>query len=156
MATFNVTITSNTTPAISITLSNNTTYQQFKNSLGSYVYLIERIYLYSPILQQIQGGFGYSRYDSNGKQNLQTILSTISPYQTQNSIFIDTNDKQLIIDGRDYVRFRMYANNSLSVKLYCERLANQDKLDQFHLNNFKDLERSSGSFGFFDQYVDIL
>jgi hypothetical protein len=156
VATFNVTITSNTTPAISITLSNNTTYQQFKNSLGSYVYLVEKIYLFSTLLQQIQGGFSYSRYDSSGKQNLQTILSTISPYQTQNSIFIDTTEKKVVIDGRDYVRFRMYPNNNLSVKLYCDRIANQDMLDQFHLNNFKDLERSSGSFGFFDQYVDIL
>lgn len=156
MPSFSVTITSNTTPAISVTLSGGVTYAQFKNSLGNYVYNVEQTYLYSTIQRQIQSAFNYSKYDSNGNQNIQSILSVISPYQFQNSIYIDTSDKNLIIDGRDYVRFNMLPNSNLQAKLYCDRESVGDTLDLVGANNFKDLEKASGDLNFFDQYVDIL
>jgi hypothetical protein len=156
VATFGVTITTNTTPAISVTLSNTTTYQQFKNSLGAFTYDVDYTYVYSNLLQQIQGGFNYSKYDSGGNQNLQTVLSTIDPYQTQNSLYIDTTKKNLILDGRDYVRFNMYPNATLQVKLFCRRIANVDGLDYLGINNFKSFERQSGKINFFEDYVDLV
>ena len=156
MSAFNVTITSNTTPAIQVNLSNNTTYAQFKNSLGNFVYKTEKVYVYSTLLQQIQGGFGYSKYDSDGRQNLQTVVSAISPYQYQNSLYIDTSNKNLIIDGRDYIRFKMYPNTTLQAKLYCDRIATTDGYDNIGVNNFKELENDMDEFDFFDQYVDII
>lgn len=156
MATFGVTITNNTTPAISVGLSNNTTYQQFKNSLGDFTYKVDYTYVYSTLLRQIQGGFNYSKYDSSGNQNLQTVLSTIDPYQQQNSLYINTTEKNLILDGRDYVRFNMYPNANLQVKLFCKRVANVDELDYLGINNFKSYERQSGKINFFEDYIDIV
>jgi hypothetical protein len=137
-------------------MTGNTTYTQFKNSLGQYDYLVDEIYLNTNNLVQIQGSFLYSRYDSDGRQNLQSVLSTISPYQTQNSIYINTEDKNLILDGRDYVRFKMQPNTLLQIKLYCERISNADTLDLIGMNNFKALEDATDKYDFFDQYVDIL
>jgi hypothetical protein len=156
MATFTPTITTNTTPAIVNTMTGNTTYTQFKNSLGQYDYLIDQIYLNTTNLVQIHGSFLYSRYDSDGRQNLQSVLSTISPYQTQNSIYINTEDKNLILDGRDYVKFKMQPNTTLQIKLYCDRISNADTLDLNGMNNFKALEDATDKYDFFDQYVDIL
>lgn len=156
MATFSVTITNNTTPAISVGLSNNSTYQQLKNSLGDFVYKVDQTYIFSTLLEQIQGVFAYSRYDSSGNQNLQTIISAISPYQSQNSLYIDLAEKNVVIDGRDYVRFRMYPNTNLQIKLYCFRIASTDYLNKFDKNNFKKYEDSSGNINFFEQYVDVL
>jgi len=156
MATFTPTITTNTTPAIVNTMTGNTTYTQFKNSLGQYDYLIDQIYFNTTNLVQIQGSFLYSRYDSDGRQNLQSVLSTISPYQTQNSIYINTEDKNLILDGRDYVKFKMQPNTTLQIKLYCDRISNADTLDLIGMNNFKALEDATDKYDFFDQYVDIL
>jgi len=151
---FNCTITTNTTPAIINTLSGVTTYQQFKNSLGNIVYFINRVYLYSLNLRQIQGSFLYSKYDSDGKQNLQNVISAISPYQYQNSIYLSLKEKNLIIDGRDYVRFKMQPNTQLAIKLYVEKIANGDVLDYYSDNNFKALEDSSGKYNFFDEYTE--
>jgi hypothetical protein len=156
MASFSVTVTSNTTPAINITLSGTTTYAQFKNSLGNFIYKPDQIYSFSTNQNQIKGGFSYSKYDSGGNQNLQTILSTIDPYQYQNSIFLDVSKKNLVIDGRDYVRFNMYPNTSLSFKLYCQRIANQDNLQTLHENNFQVLEFDSDMKGYFEQYKEYL
>ena len=96
MASFGVTVTSNTTPAIGITISGNTTYAQLKNSLGQFVYNVFIVYLFSSLLNQIKGLFNYSKYDSSGNQNLQSILSVVSPYQYQSSIYVDTSEKNLI------------------------------------------------------------
>tara|TARA_R110000868_G_scaffold101361_4_gene279109 strand:+ start:13475 stop:13945 length:471 start_codon:yes stop_codon:yes gene_type:complete len=156
MASFSPTITTNTTPAITNSLSGSTTYTQFKNSLGQYDYFVKQIYLNTNNLVQIQGSFLYSKYDSDGKQNLQSVLSTISPYQRQKSIYINTEDKNLILDGRDFVRFKMQPNTSLQIKLYCDRVSNADTLDLNGMNNFKALENASDKYDFFDQYVDIL
>jgi hypothetical protein len=156
MASFGVTITSNTTPAIGITISGNTTYTQLKNSLGQFVYNVFTVYLFSSLLNQIKGLFNYSKYDSSGNQNLQSILSVISPYQYQSSIYVDTSEKNLIIDGRDYVRFNMLPNSNLQVKLYCDRVANTDYLDAKGINNFVAVESNMNDTDYFDQYVDIL
>jgi hypothetical protein len=156
MASFGVTVTSNTTPAIRVTVTGNTTYAQLKNSLGQFVYNVYNVYLFSSLLNQIKGLFNFSKYDSNGNQNLQSILSVISPYQYQSSIYIDTSKKNLILDGRDYVRFNMLPNSNLQIKLYCDRIATTDVLDSQNINNFVSLERNIGNDDFFDQYVDIL
>lgn len=156
MPTFTPTITNNSTPAISNVMSGSTTYSQFKNSLGQYDYFVNKVYLNTNTLAQIQGNFTYSKYDSSGNQNLQSVLSKLDPYQTQNSIYIETKDKNLVIDGRDYVRFKMQPNTSLSIKLYCERISNADTLDLNGMNNFKALENATEKYDFFDQYKDIL
>ena len=155
MATFGVTITTNTTPAIVTDLSGNTTYTQFKNSLGNYVYQVEEVYLYSTNLRQIQGGFKYLKYDSNGRQNVQTILSVISPYQSFTSIYVETSDKNLIIDGRDNVRFNMLPNASLQIKLYCYRISNAEAYDMSGNNEFLKHDFMV-DYNFFDDYKDLL
>ena len=124
--------------------------------MGDFVYKVDQTYIFSTLLEQIQGNFGYSKYDSSGNQNLQTIISAISPYQSQSSLYIDTSEKNVIIDGRDYVRFRMYPNATLQIKLYCFRIASSDFLNKFDANNFKKFEESSGNINFFEQYIDVL
>lgn len=155
MATFGVTITSNTTPAIVVTLSGNTNYKEFKNSLGNYVYYVNRVYVYSQLLRQIQGGFNYSKYDSDGTQNLQTVLSTITPYQYQNSNYLELRDRNVVLDGRDYVRFKMYPNTSLQIKLYANRISNGDTFDRIGMNNFLMWQEVAQQ-DFFDDYKDLL
>lgn len=154
MAIFSVSVTQNTTPAISVTMSGNTTYQQFKNSLGNFVYNIEQAYVYSENLEQIQGAFLFSKYDSSGVQKFETVPSTIDPYQSQNALYIDTKSKNIIFDGRDYVRFRLLPNTSLSIKLFSTRISNQDKMSG--VNNFQQLEESTSNANFFEDYNDFI
>jgi hypothetical protein len=137
-------------------MSGNTTYSQLKQSLGSIVYYINRIYLYSAILEQIQGVFGYSKYDSDGNQNIQSIISAISPYQTINSIFLELEDKGLIIDGRDYLRFNMLPNSTLQLRIYCDKISVAQEYDESGNNEFLKLEDLMQDYDFFDDYKDML
>ena len=156
MPIFSVTINTNVPPAIQINVQGGSTYGQLKNSLGNFDYKVKTTYVVTDNLLQIQGNFRYLKYDVNGTQNLQTVLSTIDPYQSFNSLFIDTNDKNLILDGRDYVRFNMLPNTNLLMRLYCDRVSNQDKMDKTSKNNFKELEFLEGIPNFFEQYRDFI
>jgi hypothetical protein len=152
MATFAVTVTSNTTPAISASMTGTTTYAQFKNSLGQFVYDVNNLYTFSSNQTQISNVYNYSKYDTNGDQDIQSVVPTIDPYQTVSSLFINTKGKSLVIDGRDYLRFNMQPNTSLSMKFYAERISNQEGLSG--KNNFKELEYQSDNFDFFEEYND--
>jgi hypothetical protein len=154
MPSFAVTVTNNATPAIVLTMTGNTTYTQFKNSLGNFNYEIEKFYLFSTNLNQISGGFKFMKYDSDGNQNFQTVLSVIDPYQNQNSIFVETKERSLVIDGRDSANFNMQPNTTLAFKIYANRVTNQDELSGE--DNFTMFEDVSGQADFFDDYKDYL
>lgn len=142
-------------PAISITLSGGVTYEQFKQSLGSYVYYVNKIYLYSGNPLQIQGAFFYQKYDVNGNTNSQSVISAISPYQFENSIYLETKQKNLVIDGRDFVKFTMQPNTTLSLKLFVNQISVGDDLDEKGINSFLEYERNQNS-DFFDDYNEVL
>jgi hypothetical protein len=154
MPAFSVTVTSNTTPAISASMTGTTTYAQFKNSLGQFVYDVDNLYTFSSNQAQISNVYNYSKYDTNGDQNIQSVVPTIDPYQTVSSLFINTKGKYLVIDGRDYLRFSMQPNTSLSMKFYAQRISNQEGLGGN--NNFKELEYQSDNFDFFDEYREVI
>ncbi len=156
MATFSVNIQTNTTPAITVTMSGNTTYSQFKQSLGSIAYYINRLYLYSSNLNQIQGVFSYSKYDSDGNQRIESIISAISPFQNQSSIILELQDKNLVIDGRDYVKFNMLPNTSLTMKVYCDKISVAQQYDEEGNNEFIRLGDLMQDYDFFDDYKDLL
>ena len=137
-------------------MSGNTTYTQFKNSLGQYVYKVLRTYLYSTNPSQIQNVFLYMKYDSNGNQNFQNIISAISPYQLESSIYLELQDKNLIIDGRDSVKFKMLPNTSLQIKLYVKRISSGDELDDMGVNQFIEISDLIIDYDFFDDYKDML
>jgi len=166
MASFSVNITTNTTPAVVNTLSGTTSYAQFKNSLGTFVYYISKIYIFSTNLQQIQGNFRYTKYDANGRQNTETVISAIDPNQSANSLFIETTDKSLVLDGQDFVRFALLPNTALSIKIYCTQLevGMANNLLGFPdmgggsalKDNFKALEFAQGIQNYFEQYKEFL
>ena len=156
MSSFSVTITPNQPPAVSITMSGNTTYQQFKNSLGNFVYYVQRLFLFSNLLEQIQGKFLYSSYDVSGRQNVETIPSAIDPYQSQSSIYLQLGEREIVLNGQDFVRFQLLANATISLRIFVSRVVNQTPLNKNSETNFEQFEESEGDKGFFKNYNDFI
>jgi hypothetical protein len=147
----------NVTPAVIVVPSgNNTTYQQFKQSLGNLVYYVSQYYVQSQNQSQIKGSFLYSKYDSSGNQNLQSIQSNIDPYQTQDALYVDTSEKNLIFDGRDFVRFNLLPNTIVQISLYSNRISNQFGLNANGESNFEALVDEGVRFDFLNKYKDVV
>jgi len=156
MSSFTVTINTNVPPAVSVQMSGTVTYEQFKNSLGQFVYEVNKMYIYSPNQSQISQIYNYSKYDSDGNQNLQSVIPAVDPFQNQSSLFIDLGEKNIVIDGRDYVDTVLLPNSTLQMKFYVDKISSSDKLDKDSPSNFDKLENAEGDNGFFENYTNYV
>jgi hypothetical protein len=151
MPSFAVTITITTTPAVSVTAS-NVTYDEIRRSLGDYVYLVERIYLFSNSFRQISSVVKYENYDVNGNIKVESLTPTVDPYQTQKSLFYDTKKFDVILNGQSSLDFDLLPNSEIKLEFFTNRLAKRDALDILTPNNFKELESAMGRFSFFEDW----
>lgn len=151
MPSFPVTITITTTPAVAVTAT-NVSYDEIRRSLGDYVYLVNRVYLFSNSFQQINGVVKYEHYDVNGNINVESLTPTVDPYQTQKSLYYDTKKFNVIIDGQSNFDFNLLPNTELKIEFFTDRLAKRDALDILTPNNFKELESAMGRFSFFEDW----
>lgn len=152
-----VTVIQKTTPALAVQPSGrDSDYKQLKNSLGNISYAVDKVYVFSDQLKQIQGSFQFAKYDSSGNQRFITIPSTIDPYQASSAIFINTKGKGIKFDGRDFIRFNALPNTTIGVKIYAIRTDNQTLLNKYGKNNFQKLEEIWGKKSIFEEFNDYL
>ena len=96
MPTLAVQIINNATPQVTVEVADAgvppVTYAQVKQSLGTQVYKVENLYIYSQNINQLLGVIQYQIFDSTGDQNYSSIATTIDPF-SGNSVAIDLNLK---------------------------------------------------------------
>lgn len=151
MPSYSPTIINNATPAVLVT-SSNVTYDEIKRSLGDYVYFVDKVYVFSTITKQLTGVVKYQHYNVNGNKIVDNLTPTIDPYQFQNSIFYNTKQYDLILDGQSNLKFNLLPNVSMKIELFTNRVAKKDALDIIYPNNFKTLESAMGQYTFFEDW----
>ena len=151
MPSFSPTIVSNSVPAVQVTMS-NVSYSELKNSLGDYVYFVNKFYLFSNLMAQISQVMNFQRYDVNGDKNIQSIPPAPSPYQYQKAIYYDCKERSIIFNGQSSIKFKLLPGATLNIDFYTNRLAKKDALDIIYPDNFKRLESAMGNFGFFEDW----
>jgi hypothetical protein len=154
MPSFSSTVNTNVAPpAVSATAS-NVTYGEIRQSLGDYVYCVKKLYLFSNNLRQLAGLVKYQHYNVNGNIVVESLTPTIDPYQTQASLFYDTADKSVILDGQSSLNTNLLPNTFIKIEFFTTRVAKRDYLDAIlpSANNFKQLETAMGQFSFFEDW----
>ncbi len=140
---FSPVIIINSTPAVSITVADAgvppITYAQVLNSLGTYVYLINSLYLYSSNISQLISTYNYNRYDSDGKKIISNVITTVDPYQQAQSLNVDLKDfaTQVVLNGNSSVSTTLLPNVYLQFTLYAKRVTTSYGMNTY---NFKELE----------------
>lgn len=150
--TFNVQIINNTVPALSVQAdeSGGVTYDQIKQSLGSQVYEINKLYLYSDNVNQLLGVVQYQIFDSGGTQNYSSIALTIDPYNGNgNAIDVDLTkfSENFILNGNSSLAATVLPNTYLQIKFYANRITNSFG---DNLSNFKQIEIDANKPNFYD------
>jgi len=157
-STFNAIIVNHTNPAISVIVADGdpngsnggVTYNQIRNSLGQQVYDVQAFYLYSTLLSQLIGTIKYNRYDINGNENITNIVTTVDPYQSENSVVVDLKQMQtqVILNGNSSIQTTLLPNAFLQMKLFAKRVTNAF---QYELENFKSMDNITRG-NFFENY----
>lgn len=164
MAFFPPTITTLINPVISITMplqvtSQGITYNQFLNSLGAYNYGAEFFYLSSTLYQQVGQPVFYNHFDANGNSVSTFLPFAVDPYQSQPSIFYETEPDQIILTGLSSLSFNIYPQTTIYFKFYATitYLGNEldDRGNPSGDNLFEELEAREG-ISFFDDYCNYL
>jgi hypothetical protein len=155
---FTPTIINNTLPAVSVTVADSgvpaVTYNQVRNSLGSYVYNVEGLYLYSTNINQINGVIQYQRFDATGNQNYNSIVTIVDPYQLESALNVDLTNAEtmFILNGNSSFAATILPNTYVQVKFLTKRITNSFGKN---LIAFKEMEKIFRKPNFFNNYGDI-
>jgi hypothetical protein len=160
MPTFPVQIINNTIPALSVEVADSgvpaVTYQQVKQSLGTQVYKINELYIYSENINQLLGVIQYQRFDSDGNQTYSSIATTIDPY-SGNAVAITIDLKQyqddFILNGNSSFSSTILPNTYVQVKFWANRVTNEFGRN---LNNFQQIEIDANKPFFFNNYGSLI
>lgn len=156
---FNVEIVNHATPALSVVNADDgaaVTYNQIKQSLGQQIYNIEGIYIYSENINQLVGPIQYQRYNADGTQYYQSIVTAVDPYAANAvALNIDTTkyDQPFIFNGNSSFQADIQPNTAVQVKFYSTRITNSFGKN---LDNFKDIEIAANKPNFYDNLGDTL
>lgn len=107
-----------------ITSNKGTAYPLIQESMGSYQYGIDEIYIQSSTTQQLLQPLIFRNYDSNGTISVTVDVTTVNPYQKQSSIFIKPTKKNLVLDGRTSINFTLLPNEDENIIFYTTEQSN--------------------------------
>lgn len=152
--------TSTISPVISIAFPvgiNGTgiTYAQFIKSLGIYNYGTEFFYMSSSTYTQVGQPVFYNHFDANGNSVSTFLPFAVDPYQSQPSIYYETESDQIVLTGLSSLQFIVYSGNTVYFKFFATITYIGNELDAQGDNPFKDLEDAEG-IKFFEDYCNYL
>jgi hypothetical protein len=156
---FNVEIINHATPALSVINADDgtaITYSQIQQSLGQQIYNVDGIYIYSENVSQLIGPIQYQRYNADGSQYFQSIVTAIDPYAANAlALNIDTTkyNQPFIINGNSSFQTEILPGTAVQVKFYSTRITNSFGKN---LDNFKDIEIAANKPNFYDNLGDTI
>lgn len=147
-----------TTAALSITCPfaiGGTTYQQILQSMGSYVYGSNFIYIAASTYSEITQAVFYNHFNAAGNQ-VQTYLPfSVDPYQLQPTLYYQTDEEDIVFDGFSSMTINISQNSIVYLKFYMTISYMASALDAYSDDAFRKLEKIQG-IDFFDGYCNYL
>lgn len=150
-----ISVTPTTLPVPVSIAASTVTYAQILQSLGTFVYGGEFIYMYSPSYTQVGQPMAYNHFDANGNAITSYLPFVIDPFQSQSAVYYETNPTEVVLDGFSALSFTLQANNSLYFKTFTLVTADPYFLNETNLDEFQKLEEAQG-IKFFDDYCNYL
>ena len=138
MGIVGATTTTFTNGAISVISIDGTSYESILNSMGSFVYGVDNVYLKTNSNSQILNGFTVEQYDVNGYIKSFDQKPTVDPYQYQKSVFFKMTKENVVLNGQTTFNIDMLPNEVVFMVIYVEQLALRDYLsgNSFFDNDF--------------------
>ena len=131
---------------VTVASTDSTSYEAITESMGSFVYGISKVYMSASNGSQLLKPLVFTQYDVNGTIESRSQVPTVDPYQYQNSIFLNFDEKNMYLNGRNNFTFAVLPSENISLVFYTEEVANRNYLKP---TNFFDND-------FFIDYTEII
>ena len=122
------TITNYPNGAISVISTDGTSYESILNSMGSFVYGVNEVYMKTNSNSQILKGFKVEQYDVNGYIKSFEQKPTIDPYRYQKSVFFKMTKENVVLNGQTTFDLSMLPNEVVFMSIYVNELTLRDYL----------------------------
>jgi hypothetical protein len=145
MPSYIPTITTFNNGIVSVTSTDSTSYESILNSMGSFVYGVDEIYLKAESNLQILEGFIVEQYDVNGYIKSFNQKPTVDPYQFQKSVFFNLKKENVVLNGQTVFDIKVLPNEIIYMVIYTNQLSLTDYLsstsvfDNDFFKNFSDV-----------------
>jgi hypothetical protein len=145
MPTYIPTITTFNNGLVSVISTDGTSYESIINSMGSFVYGVEVVYMKANSNEQILNGFTIEQYDVKGYIKSFEQKPTIDPYQYQKSVFFKLAKENVILNGQTTFDLNILPNEVIYLVIQVKELALRDYLsgtsvfDNDFFKNFSDV-----------------
>jgi len=108
------------------TISSNdaTPYFVIQNSMGSFLYGIFYIYIQGNSPEQVLQPINFRTYDVNGEIKSFINVTTIDPYQYQNSLFVKPISDDIVLNGRTSINFNLLPTETTNFVFYVNQTSN--------------------------------
>jgi hypothetical protein len=135
------TIVSYPNGVITVVSTDTTPYESILNSMGSYVYEVQSLYLKANSNEQILEGFTVEQYDVNGYIRSFNQKPAIDPYQYQTSLFFKLVKENIVLNGQTTFDINILPNEVIYLNIYTFPLSLKDYLgvdSTFDIDFFKN------------------
>lgn len=130
---------------VSVISTDGTPYESILNSMGSFVYGVDSVYMKANSNTQILNGFKVEQYDVKGYIKSFEQKPTIDPYQYQKSIFFKLTRENVVLNGQTTFDMNILPNEVIYMVIYVEQLSLRDYVsagnifDNDFFKSFKDV-----------------
>lgn len=125
-------------PAIQVSSVSGSSYYEIQQSIGTYFYLINNIYLHSSNLNQLLQPIGLKKYNKFGDKHIRVLQPMIDPYQSQGALNQTMLGLDYVFDSNNGFYPTISANTSVNFQFSSTQISKQDYLKG--VDNFQNIE----------------
>lgn len=130
------------TPAIQVSSISGVSYYQIQQSIGTFVYLVNNVYMYSSNLNQLLQPIGLKKYNKFGDKHIRVLQPMVDPYQSSSALNQTMLGLDYMFDSNNGFYPTISANTSINFQFSTTEISHQDYLSG--KTNFQDIEYLQG------------
>jgi len=126
------------TPAIQVRSIGDVSYKTIQQSIGTYFYKVNNIYIYASNLDQLLQPVGLKKFNKFGDKQIRILQPMIDPYQQTSSLNQNMFGLDYIFDSNNGFYPTISANTSVNFQFSTTEISHQDYLKGE--DNFQNIE----------------
>lgn len=122
---YNATVQTYSNGVVSVSSLDATSYNALINSMGSWVYKINTIYLKANQLTQFSNPLLFNEYDVNGTRQSFFQITPVDPYQYQTALNFNLVMDDVVLNGRTTLSTTLNPNEIVFLVIRTDALTNR-------------------------------
>lgn len=141
MPDYNPTITTQVNPIVSAVTGGAVSYEEINQSIGTFIYQLESLYVYTPSnISQLLRPIYLRKYNKAGDRSERYLFMTIDPFQLVAALQVDFQELDYRFDSNNNFYIDIEPNTTLVMKITIKEMSPNNFFPEPEEDNFEDIE----------------